>query len=182
MEYTAKEHWDDVWTRKKSNEVSWYQEDPNTSLEMILSANPSKDVGIIDVGGGDSKLVDKLLELDFKNISVLDISEKESMEKFVSCSCRTLLMEDVPKALVVGRTKGLIKMVIHPQTQQILEVHILSDLAADIIHEATLAVKLKLTINDIIDTVHVFPTMSESIKLVATSFKKNVKELSCCVE
>jgi len=115
-------------------------------------------------------------------VASVGISEQESMEKFASCSCRTLLMEDVPKALVVGKTKGLIKMVIHPQTQQILGVHILSDLAADIIHEATLAVKQKLTIHDIIDTVHVFPTMSESIKLVATSFKKNVKKLSCCVE
>ena len=115
-------------------------------------------------------------------VASVGISERESMEKFSSCSCRTLLMEDVPKALVVGKTKGLIKMVVHPQTQQILGVHMLSDLAADIIHEATIAVKHKLTINDIIDTVHVFPTMSESIKLVATSFKKNVKKLSCCVE
>lgn len=115
-------------------------------------------------------------------VASVGITERESMEKFASCSCKTLLMEDVPKALVVGKTKGLIKMVVHPQTQQILGVHILSDLAADIIHEATLAVKQKLTIDDIIDTVHVFPTMSESIKLVATSFKKDVKKLSCCVE
>jgi len=76
MEYDAKEHWEDVWTRKKSDEVSWYQEDPKTSLDLILSTNPSKDAKIIDVGGGDSKLVDKLLELNFKNITVLDISEK----------------------------------------------------------------------------------------------------------
>lgn len=76
MEYDAKEYWENVWTGKKSNEVSWYQEDPKTSLNLILSTNPSKDAKIIDVGGGDSKLVDKLLELNFKNITVLDISEK----------------------------------------------------------------------------------------------------------
>jgi len=76
MEYDIKEHWEDVWARKKSNEVSWYQQEPKTSLEMILSTNPSKDAEIIDVGGGDSKLVDKLLELGFKNITVLDISAK----------------------------------------------------------------------------------------------------------
>jgi 2-polyprenyl-3-methyl-5-hydroxy-6-metoxy-1,4-benzoquinol methylase len=72
--HDTKEHWEDVWTRKKSNEVSWYQQHPKTSLDLILSINPSKDVHIIDVGGGDSILVDKLLELDFKNITVLDIS------------------------------------------------------------------------------------------------------------
>ncbi|HEY4680636.1 MAG TPA: class I SAM-dependent methyltransferase [Nitrosarchaeum sp.] len=74
MKYDSKVHWEDVWTRKKSNEVSWYQKEPQTSLDLILSTNPSKDVHIIDVGGGDSVLVDKLLELDFKNITVLDIS------------------------------------------------------------------------------------------------------------
>jgi len=74
--YDVKEHWKDVWTRKKSNEVSWYQEYPKTSIELILSTNPSKDVKIIDVGGGDSNLVDKLLDLGFKNITILDISVK----------------------------------------------------------------------------------------------------------
>lgn len=115
-------------------------------------------------------------------VASVGITEKESMGKFGKCSCKTLLMEDVPKALVVNKPKGLIKMVVDPKTQQILGVHILSDLAADLIHEAVLAIKNKMTIDDVIDTVHVFPTMSESIKLVATSFKKNVKKLSCCVE
>jgi 2-polyprenyl-3-methyl-5-hydroxy-6-metoxy-1,4-benzoquinol methylase len=74
--YDAKEHWENVWTRKKSNEVSWYQQYPKTSIDLILSTNPSKDAKIIDVGGGDSNLTDKLLELGFKNITVLDISAK----------------------------------------------------------------------------------------------------------
>lgn len=72
----AKEHWEDVWTRKNFNQVSWYQEYPKTSLELILSINPSKDSKIIDVGGGDSNLVKKLLDLGFKNITLLDISTK----------------------------------------------------------------------------------------------------------
>jgi mercuric reductase len=50
------------------------------------------------------------------------------------------------------------------------------------IHEAAIAIKYGLTIDDIIDTVHVFPTMTESIKLVATAFKQDVKKLSCCAE
>ena len=100
MEYDTKQHWEDVWTRKKSNEVSWYQKDPKTSLDLILSTNLSKDSNIIDVGGGDSKLVDKLLELDFKNITVLDISakalkrakerlgKKADMIKWIECDIR----------------------------------------------------------------------------------------------
>lgn len=115
-------------------------------------------------------------------VASVGITEKKAMERYGACSCKTLLMSDVPKAVVVNKTKGLIKMVVEPKTQRILGVHILSDLAADIIHEAVLAVKHQLTVDDIIDTVHVFPTMSESIKLVATSFKKDLKRLSCCAE
>jgi len=59
---------------------------------------------------------------------------------------------------------------------------ILADNAADTIQEGVLAVKHKLTVDDIIDTVHVFPTIAESIKLVAISFRKNLDELSCCSE
>ena len=70
----TKEHWEDVWTRKKSNQVSWYQQDQKTSIELILSTNLSKNAKIIDVGGGDSSLVEKLLDLGFKNITILDIS------------------------------------------------------------------------------------------------------------
>lgn len=115
-------------------------------------------------------------------VASVGITEKEAMEKFGKCSCKTLLMSDVPKAVVVNKTKGIIKMVVDPQTRKILGVHILSSLAADIIHEAVLAIKYNLTVDDIMDTVHVFPTMSESIKLVATSFKKDLTKLSCCVE
>lgn len=74
--YDTKEHWENVWTRKKSNEVSWYQKYPKTSIDLILSTNPSKDANIIDVGGGDSNLVDKLFDLGFRNITVLDVSAK----------------------------------------------------------------------------------------------------------
>ncbi|MEK6866028.1 MAG: class I SAM-dependent methyltransferase [Thermoproteota archaeon] len=74
MKYDAKEHWENIWTTKKSNEVSWYQEYPKTSINLILPTNPSKDAKIIDVGGGDSNLAETLFDLGFKNITVLDIS------------------------------------------------------------------------------------------------------------
>ena len=73
-------------------------------------------------------------------------------------------------------------MVADASNARILGVHILAEHAADLIHEAVLAVKYKLTIDDIIDTVHVFPTMTESIKLAATSFRKDLDQLSCCAE
>lgn len=73
---TRKEHWENVYTTKQPNEVSWTQDLPKTSLDFVHSFNLSKLASIIDIGGGDSKLVDCLLDEGFQNISVLDISEK----------------------------------------------------------------------------------------------------------
>jgi len=115
-------------------------------------------------------------------VASVGLTEEQMMEKMKVCSCRTLAMSDVPKAKVIHEERGLIKMAVHPKTGRIFGVHILAELAADMIHEAVLAVKYKLTLDDIIDTVHVFPTMTEAIKLVATAFKKDVSKLSCCAE
>ena len=74
MTYDAKEHWESIYQTKKPNEVSWYQDKPNTSLKLIAGTDLDKNAGIIDVGAGDSKLVDNLLDIGFRNITVLDIS------------------------------------------------------------------------------------------------------------
>lgn len=120
----------------------------------------------------------------FTNPSIARVgyTEEEYSQKTHTCACRTLSMSLVPKTQVVNDTRGVIKMIIDPKTLKIVGVHIVSPLAAEMIHEATLAVKFGLTIDDLIDTVHVFPTMSEAIKLVAQSFRKDVSKMSCCVE
>lgn len=69
-----KKHWENIYDTKQLNEVSWYQPKPKTSLELILANNSSTNISIIDIGGGDSFLVDNLLDADFTNVSVLDIS------------------------------------------------------------------------------------------------------------
>jgi mercuric reductase len=115
-------------------------------------------------------------------VASVGLTEEGAHERGYNCACRTIPMSKVPKAMVIRDTRGLIKMVAEASTGRILGVHLLADGAADIIHEAVLAVKYRLTIDDIIDTVHVFPTMTESIKLVATSFRKDIDELSCCAE
>ena len=76
MTTERKNHWEKVYESKQPNEVSWTQEIPQTSLDFIHGFNLPKTANIIDIGGGDSKLVDYLLQEDFVNITVLDISEK----------------------------------------------------------------------------------------------------------
>ena len=59
-------HWQTIYKTKQSHEVSWTQEKPQTSLDFIHSFNLSKTASIIDIGGGDSKLVDHLLDEGFE--------------------------------------------------------------------------------------------------------------------
>lgn len=73
---TNKEHWENVYSTKQPHEVSWTQEVPTTSLSFIKWFNLPKDASIIDIGGGDSKLVDFLLAEGFTDVTVLDISEQ----------------------------------------------------------------------------------------------------------
>jgi cyclopropane fatty-acyl-phospholipid synthase-like methyltransferase len=71
---SKKQHWETVYQTKTPQEVSWTQAKPQTSLDFIASFNLEKTVKIIDVGGGESLLVDFLLEDGFRDITVLDIS------------------------------------------------------------------------------------------------------------
>mgnify|MGYP001812202937 CR=1 FL=1 len=80
MTLDRKNHWETVYETKNPNQVGWTQETPRISLEFIHSFGLKKTAKIIDVGGGDSKLVDYLLEEGFENVTVLDISAK-SLEK-----------------------------------------------------------------------------------------------------
>jgi SAM-dependent methyltransferase len=73
---TNKNHWENVYGTKQPNEVSWTQEQPETSLRLIANCSLPKTAKIIDIGGGDSNLVDCLLELGYTDLTVLDISEK----------------------------------------------------------------------------------------------------------
>lgn len=111
----------------------------------------------------------------------IGLTEEETIKQLGRCLCRTVMLANVPKAIILNRTEGLIKMVIHPETHQVLGVHILAPHAGELIAEAMMLVKNKNTINDIINTLPIFPTLSEGIKLAALSFKKDISQLSCCI-
>ena len=80
MNKNLEEHWQEVYHKKNENEVSWFQKSPKLSLDFISTLNLNLDSHIIDVGAGESSLVDNLLNLGYTNVSVLDISLK-SIEK-----------------------------------------------------------------------------------------------------
>ena len=116
----------------------------------------------------------------YPEAAMVGMTEEQVIRSKIKCGCSPIEFKFVAKAAIIGDTRGLAKIVIDSKTKRILGVHILAPHAADLIHEGVLAVKFGLTIDDIIDTVHVFPTLSEGLKLAAQAFYQDVSKLSCC--
>jgi ubiquinone/menaquinone biosynthesis C-methylase UbiE len=72
--FNRQDHWENIYQTKELKDVSWFQPNPETSLEFFKQFNVPKTAKVIDIGGGDSFLVDHLLNLGYQDISVLDIS------------------------------------------------------------------------------------------------------------
>ena len=72
--FDRKKHWENIYQTKELKDVSWFQPTPETSLDFFKQFNVPKTAKVIDIGGGDSFLVDHLLDLGYQDISVLDIS------------------------------------------------------------------------------------------------------------
>ena len=132
----------------------------------------------------------KKLEIDYciipsavfttPQVASVGYTDKIANELGFTCRCSTVKFRHIPKALILFDERGLIKIVIDAKTERILGVHVLSSNATDIIMEGVLAVKYNLTLDDIIETTHVFPTLAEALKIGALSFKKDINKLSCC--
>lgn len=69
------QHWENVYQTKNSTEVSWYEPDPKQSLDLILQVAGESRGRVLDVGGGQAFLVDRLLDAGFAHVAVLDISK-----------------------------------------------------------------------------------------------------------
>lgn len=74
-EFNRQAHWQNVYKEKGENQVSWFQERPNISLELIEVVRADPSSAIIDIGGGASRLVDALVEKGYRDLTVLDLSE-----------------------------------------------------------------------------------------------------------
>jgi ubiquinone/menaquinone biosynthesis C-methylase UbiE len=74
-QFNRKKHWENIYQTKDQGDLSWFQPTPNTSLDFLKQFEVPTTAKIIDIGGGDSFLVDRLLDLGYKDITVLDISE-----------------------------------------------------------------------------------------------------------
>ena len=114
-------------------------------------------------------------------VASVGITEAELMKRIKVCACRTVPISSVPKGRALKEKYGIVKLVINPHTAEIVGAGIVSPVAAEMIHEAALAIRNKMTICDLIDTVHVFPAFSEGLKIAAQAFTRDISTMSCCI-
>jgi mercuric reductase len=115
-------------------------------------------------------------------VAVVGLTDTEANAQGHRCWCNTIPIELVPRAGAIRDTRGIAKMVIDVDTDEVLGVSLVMRDAGEVIHEAAMALRFGAKIQDFIDLVHVYPTMAEALKIVAISRYKDPHKLSCCAE
>jgi mercuric reductase len=113
-------------------------------------------------------------------IAAAGLTDEQANEQGIDCSCRTLSLEHVPRALVERDTRGIVKLVIERASRRVIGATVVAEGAGDVILAAVYAIQFGLTIDQIGETWAPYLTMSEGFKLAAQVFDRDVARLSCC--
>mgnify|MGYP001617526256 CR=1 FL=1 len=115
-------------------------------------------------------------------VGVVGLSDAEATARGYECECRIIPMSLVPRAGAVLETRGVLKMVADRATKKVLGVSMHGMNAAEVIHEAAMGLHFGASIDDFAHMLHVYPTMSEALKIAALSYTKDVSKMSCCAD
>jgi mercuric reductase len=115
-------------------------------------------------------------------VGMVGLTEAAAVRAGHDCVCNTIPVAAIPKAHVTGQTAGAIKMVAERESGRILGVHLSCYRGSELINEAALAVRCRLTIREMANAMHVYPSMSEGLRLCAQGFSRDISRLSCCAE
>jgi mercuric reductase len=113
-------------------------------------------------------------------VATVGLSEAQAQTNGIATDSRTLPLENVPRALANFDTRGFIKVVAEAGTGRLLGVQAVADQAGELIQTAALAIRARMSVQDLAAQLFPYLTMVEGLKLAAQTFSKDVKQLSCC--
>ncbi len=113
-------------------------------------------------------------------VATVGTSEAEAHQAGLDTDSRVLALENVPRALVNFDTRGFIKLVAEAGTKRLIGVQAVAPEAGELIQTAALAIRQRMTVQELADQLFPYLTMVEGLKLAAQTFTKDVKQLSCC--
>jgi mercuric reductase len=137
----------------------------------------------INMTGGDAALdLSAMPAVVFTDpqVATVGLSEAEAHVNGIETDSRTLSLDNVPRALANFDTRGFIKLVAEAGSGRLLGVQAVTPQAGELIQTAVLAIRSRMTVQDLADQLFPYLTMVEGIKLCAQTFTKDVKQLSCC--
>lgn len=115
-------------------------------------------------------------------VGIVGYTEDAAKKAGFEVESHTIPASAIPKAHVTGALAGCVKIVAERQGGRILGIHLCLHRGADIINEAALAIRCRMTVSELADTLHVYPSMGEGLRLCAQAFGKDLSRLSCCAE
>lgn len=113
-------------------------------------------------------------------VATVGYSEAEAHHAGIETDSRTLTLDNVPRALANFDTRGFIKLVAEAGTGRLIGVQAVTPEAGELIQTAALAIRNRMTVQELADQLFPYLTMVEGLKLAAQTFSKDVKQLSCC--
>ena len=137
----------------------------------------------VNMTGGEAELdLSTMPAVVFTEPQVASVgySEAGAKSEGIETDCRTLTLDNVPRALVNFDTRGFIKLVAEAGSGRLIGVQALAEEAGEFIQTAALAIRAKMTVEELADQLFPYLTMVEGLKLAAQTFTKDVKQLSCC--
>ncbi|MBI1965684.1 MAG: mercury(II) reductase [Betaproteobacteria bacterium] len=137
----------------------------------------------INMTGGDATLdLTTMPAVVFTDpqVATVGLSEAEAHLKGIETETRTLTLDNVPRALANFDTRGFIKIVAEAGSGRLLGVQAVADQAGELIQTAGLAIRNRMTVDELAGQLFPYLTMVEGLKLCAQTFRKDVKQLSCC--
>lgn len=158
---------------------------PKPALLETLAAREGA-VAATNIALGERRGVDYLsapvVVFTDPELAYVGLNEASVVREVGACSCRIARFSTTARSRILGYEDGLAKVVVDPRTRVIKGVHVLAPNASEFIVWASMAIRHGYKLEDLIDTIHVFPTSSEVVKLAAQSFLRDVESAPCCVE
>ncbi len=157
--------------------------DCTTLPQFVYVAAAAGKRAAINLVGGDARLdLTAMPAVIFTDpqVATVGLGEADARAEQIAVESRVLELEHVPRALANFDTRGFVKLVIDADSRRILGAQILAHEGGEVIQAAALAIRNRMTVEELADQLFPYLTMAESLKLCAQTFARDVTQLSCC--
>jgi mercuric reductase len=157
--------------------------DCTSQPQFVYVAAAAGTRAAINMTGGDAALdLTAMPAVVFTDpqVATVGYSEAEAHHDGIETDSRTLTLDNVPRALANFDTRGFIKLVVEVGSGRLIGVQVVAPEAGELIQTAALAIRARMTAQELADQLFPYLTMVEGLKLAAQTFSKDVKQLSCC--